>query len=231
LERRGTKSESLRKFIEEIGLNKQNITIPIDGLYALNRKLIDSKSDRYSFVTSPVNLKIDDLPKEIKVVSLPIHPNKKQTRKVRVGDIFISKEDFELNKGKEVRLINLYNVKIASDVESRSDFVSLALKKIPKINWVSDSIKVKILMPDGSWIFGAGEVALRELKIGDMVQFERFGFVRYDGKKEDDGKFGFNDNENMNEKVSESIGSRNGFVSTGKNGKSGDVYEFWFSHR
>ncbi len=33
-------------------------------------------------------------------------------------------------------------------------------------------------MPDGAWVEGIGEAALRDLVEGTMVQFERFGFAR-----------------------------------------------------
>ena len=53
LARRGIRAEAIRKFVEEIGLNKQDITVPIDSLYAINRKLIDLEADRYYFVDEP----------------------------------------------------------------------------------------------------------------------------------------------------------------------------------
>ncbi|MBS3081816.1 hypothetical protein J4416_02675 [Candidatus Pacearchaeota archaeon] len=41
LARRGIRPESIKEFVKRIGLNKQDITIPIENLYAINRQLID----------------------------------------------------------------------------------------------------------------------------------------------------------------------------------------------
>jgi glutamyl-tRNA synthetase len=46
-------------------------------------------------------------------------------------------------------------------------------------------------MPDGKWKEGLGESGLIELKEGDVVQFERFGFVKLDAKKEGKLEFWF----------------------------------------
>jgi glutamyl-tRNA synthetase len=49
---------------------------------------------------------------------------------------------------------------------------------------VSESLaKVEVLMPDGSTRSGVGEPGLKQLKEGDIIQFERFGFVRLDKKQ------------------------------------------------
>ena len=41
-----------------------------------------------------------------------------------------------------------------------------------------NNLKVKIIMPDASITSGLGEPALKNLQTGDVIQFERFGFVR-----------------------------------------------------
>ena len=43
-------------------------------------------------------------------------------------------------------------------------------------------VKAKVFMPDATWIEGLAESAVSELKAGDSIQFERFGFVRFDQK-------------------------------------------------
>ena len=45
-----------------------------------------------------------------------------------------------------------------------------------------DLVKVEVLMPDASVVGGFGEPSLKKLKIGDVVQFVRFGFCRLDRK-------------------------------------------------
>ncbi len=178
LRRRGFKPEALRQFIEEIGLNQTDITVPIDNFYAINRKLIDKDAARYSFVVNPVKLDIHIMP-NIKEVKVKIHPEKEQLRTVEIGkELYIAKEDHEKNQEQEVRLLHLFNIELGKE-----DMVtSLENKDIPKINWVSDPVKTKVLMDTGEWVEGYAEKAIEKLKPWAIIQFERNFFARFDRK-------------------------------------------------
>jgi len=186
LKRRGFEANSIMEFVEEIGLNKQDITVPIDALYAINRKMIDPIADRYSFVSNPIKLSIVNAPR-VKEVEVLVHPDKKDKRKIKVKGLFISKEDFDTSIGHEIRLLHLYNIKI----DKKVSFTSAENKDIQKINWVSDGVKTKVLMPNGEWKEGLAESAIKKLKQGQLIQFERFGFCRFDGKKKNVYEFWF----------------------------------------
>jgi len=178
LKRRGFTKQSIRDFVEEIGLNKQDITIPIENFYATNRKLIDSKANRFFFVKDPVELTFTEkLPTHTEI---PIHPDKPdKTRKIKLSKkISISQEDFKKYKGKEVRLLHLFNIEF--DSSGKATITSKENKDIPKIQWVAKPVNTRILMPDGKWTLGVAEPAIQELKVNDIIQFERFGFVRFD---------------------------------------------------
>ena len=85
--------------------------------------------------------------------------------------------------------MHLYNIKLADEAKknmARAEFTTVDNKKISKINWVSDFIIARILMPDGKWISGLAERSIEKLKIGAVIQFERFGFCRFDGKIENE---------------------------------------------
>jgi glutamyl-tRNA synthetase len=182
LARRGIRQEAIREFVKRIGLNKQDIIVPVESLYAINRQIIDSETPRYSFVENPVKLNIPESQKKgIDFISVPIHPdNPEKTREVEVKDIFISNKDFEKHKNSEVRLLHLFNAKIGN----KTEVTSIENKKIPKINWVSNGINAKILMPEGSWVEGLVESDISRIKEGAVIQLERFGFVRYDKLKD-----------------------------------------------
>ena len=186
LRRRGIKPEAIKQFVKEIGLNKNDITIPIDSLYSINRKLIDLEANRYFFVEEPMEIKVKNIPasiKNLKEVEIPIHPDKKETRKVKFSDIFyLSKKDFQEYKGKEVRLLHLFNISLPLK-ENSAYFTSSENKELPKLQWVSSPIETEILMPDGKKIFGFSEKAIQNLKPNDVIQFERFGFCRFDSQK------------------------------------------------
>ena len=180
LERRGIKAEALREFVKEIGLNKQDIIVPIENLYAINRRLLDEKALRYSFVANPVKIEIKDrLPFE--EIEVPVHPDKReQTRMVYVAnEILVSEGDFKKFEGKEIRLLHLFNVKL----KNKTDVSSIENKDIQKINWVCSGVRARVLMPSGNWVEGIAERSIQELNANEIIQFERFGFCRFDGKK------------------------------------------------
>lgn len=180
LARRGITPEAVIEFIREIGLNKQDIVVPIESLYAANRRILDEEALRYSFVANPKKVEIKNV-LSLKEVDIPIHPNSpKKTRKVKVSNnIFISGRDFKAYENKEVRLVHLFNI----DLKEKTKVGSIENKKIPKLNWVADGgdVEVRVLMPNGGWVSGVAEESIKKLKVGSIIQFERFGFCRFDG--------------------------------------------------
>tara|TARA_Y100000310_G_C20236391_1_gene602597 strand:- start:350 stop:634 length:285 start_codon:yes stop_codon:yes gene_type:complete len=55
------------------------------------------------------------------------------------------------------------------------------------IHWLpkTDLVKVEVLMPDNKLVKGLGEKGLKGVKVGTVIQFNRFGFCRLDNKKKD----------------------------------------------
>ena len=56
------------------------------------------------------------------------------------------------------------------------------------IHWIpanDNFVKVEIVMDDGSKLNGIAESSVRNLKVDDIVQFERFAFCRLDKKSKD----------------------------------------------
>ncbi len=177
LKRRGILAESIREFVEEIGLNQNDISVPIDALYSINRKKLDLKADRYFFVENPVKISIENMPKKSEIY-VKVHPEKSKMKKVKIGkEIFVSMKDFVKFKGNEVRLMHLYNILL----DMKAKFTSEENKQsTQKIHWVSNGIKTKIMMPDGIYAKGLAEDNIKKLKTGEVIQFERFGFCRFD---------------------------------------------------
>lgn len=181
LRRRGFVPQMFQELAQTVGLSKTGGHIDPDVLGAVNRKIIDPIANRYSFVKDAKELKILKKPK-IGKIEVPIHPDRAEKREIEIGKIFISGDDFKTLKNKEVRLLHLYNVNLGKKIE----FTSEENKDIPKINWVSDGVETRILMPDGKWVSGLAEQSVEKLGEGDVIQFERFGFCRFDkvGKDE-----------------------------------------------
>lgn len=178
LRKRGIQPEAIRNFIIQMGLSEADVTVPEEILYAENRKIIDSKANRYFAIFDPVVIKVSG-PKKRNVVA-HFHPDfpKRGSRKIPldVNKIFIERDDFEKFSGREVGLMHLFTVKL----DKKSKFISEKIKfEVQKIHWVSKNfIKIKLIMPDGSIKVGYGENSMRKLEKDQLVQLVRFGFCR-----------------------------------------------------
>ncbi|TLZ44294.1 MAG: glutamate--tRNA ligase [Methanobacteriota archaeon] len=178
LRRRGIRPAALRDFVLSFGLSLNDIEVPVETLYAENRRRIDKEANRYFFVPDPVAVEIAGLP-PIERVKAPLHPEVpgRGDREIPVGPkVHVAKEDFSKFRGKEVRLKDFCNVML----DHRATFVSLENKDIPKIQWVTHGVNVHLVLPDGSESRGLGEPLVASLKVDDVVQFERIGFARID---------------------------------------------------
>jgi len=174
LRRRGFQPEALRQIIIDIGPKPSDITLSFENLSAYNRKLIDKSANRYFFIQSPKKIEVKGL--KIKSARIPLHPEAKRGYRYfsLSKTFFIDAKDFDECKGLEVRLKDLCNIKL----DNVSQFTSTELKAVPKIHWVpAKHIDVKVRFPEKE-IKGIGEINLTKAKVGDVVQFERFGFVR-----------------------------------------------------
>ena len=97
------------------------------------------------------------------------------------GKVYLAKHDI---KDGLFRLMDAVNVEISGDdIKYHSESFEEAREvKARIIQWVpiESNVNVKIVMDDASVKTGLGEVALKDLKVGDVVQFERVGFARLD---------------------------------------------------
>ena len=107
---------------------------------------------------------------------------------MKIGRIFVSGKDYEDFLGKEVRLLHLYNIKLSKE---GAVFTSLENKNIKKIQWVSDFSECKIFMHNGEFKEGYADSGIKNIKVGEIVQFERFGFCRLDKKDKKGYEFWF----------------------------------------
>ena len=179
LKRRGFSPDAIRNYIVEIGVNPINVTFDWKAFESHNRKVIDSRSDRYFFVAEPVDIMLDKLP--MKTAKAPLYPGKRKYRKIPVSKkLVVEKVDFVANRGKETRLMHLCNVRL----DNKSKVTGKAVKDIPKIHWLDgETIKAKLVMPTGKVVSGLAEVNLKKVKVDKTVQLERIGFVRVDSNK------------------------------------------------
>lgn len=174
LKRRGFQAEAIRQIILYIGPKPSDVTIAFENLAAYNRKIIDRIANRYFFIQNPKRIDVKGL--KIKQTRVALHPDADRGyRKFSLSKTFyIDSGDYERYQGMEVRLKDLCNIRLNEQVE----YTSHDAKNIPKILWVpAKHIEVRIIMP-GKQMKGYGEMNLAKTKVGELVQLEKFGFVR-----------------------------------------------------
>ncbi|MGC2569899.1 MAG: glutamate--tRNA ligase family protein, partial [Candidatus Nitrosopolaris sp.] len=173
IKRRGFLPQAIRKFVLSLGLTLAETKPPFEALEAFNRKIVDPQSIRLFFVKDPVQLQVrnGDFTRQ---VTLNNHPNiNLGHRNIRVSNCFyIAGDDAaSLRVGDEIRLMELYNVRIG-DIKSQqisqhgsasSDTSKLIIAEqtgdylehdMPKIQWVAveDAIPYRIVIPKALYI-------------------------------------------------------------------------------
>lgn len=195
LKKRGILPEAIKQFVLEQGISKVESSVSFSLVEAANRKIIDASAKRYFFVKEPIKLIVKNAPDKIKEIKF--HPDNKNlgSRTVKTGEtFFIQNSDMKnLKVGDIFRLKDLYNVKIIKkDKEVLADYSGeLLIPESLKIQWTTNNfVKMKVFIPEPLFkndeynsnslikIEGYAEESISLIKTGEIVQFERFGFVR-----------------------------------------------------
>ena len=179
LRRRGFLPEAIRKFFISIGVTQTDIAVSMKNLYAENRKTVDAIASRYFFVRNPKELRLRD--GRFFVAKALKHPSREEYREIRTSNmVYISGDDFaKLNEGQRIRLKFLSDVEIESIEPLVGKAVETPAEDVPIIQWApSEGIKVVVKKPEGI-DKGIGEPLIAS-ELGNVVQFERYGFVRID---------------------------------------------------
>lgn len=186
LERRGIRREAIRRYWVESGIKSVDIQFSWDNLYGMNRDIIDPIANRYFFVQDPVRYDIDGIDKI--TGQAPLHPEhaERGVRKYELSGpktVFITEKDSgEFAQAKQLRLKDLCNLAYGTPARYEGNDVGVLKQGVKAVQWVGrGSVPAEVLMPDGTVAKGLVEDAILK-EAGDMVQFERFGFVRIESK-------------------------------------------------
>jgi len=200
LKKRGISPEAIKQFVISQGISKVESSVDFGLLEAENRKIIDSIAKRYFFVKEPVKLIVENAPLKTKEISLHPTNNNLGKRAIKTDKtFFVQKSDMQpLKNGDIFRLKELYNVKITSkekDVIGEYAGEDL-IADSAKIQWTTNKyLDMKVLIPHLLFkddlfdpnsletINGYAEEAVSKLKTGEIIQFERFGFIRIENEK------------------------------------------------
>lgn len=193
--RRGIDPRTIYQLITEIGVKMSDSAISWKKIYGLNRNFIEPIANRYFFVENPVKVTVDGYDDGDVVIERPLHADHTDRGNRLLpfnGSAYLASED--VNDG-VVRLMDAVNVDIKGDslTYNSTSFEDARALKAKIIQWVpvDENISVKIVMNDGSIKTGLGELAIKDLKVGDIVQFERVGFARLDEIKDEEVVFYF----------------------------------------
>jgi glutamyl-tRNA synthetase len=197
LRKRGILPETIRRLIIEVGPKTVDVTLSWENLYAINRRFIDPVANRYFFVRDPRKIIVKHIKRTV-TVKTRLHPEYPE-RGFRVFKIkpkngeatfWISGQDANfLKEGNIVRLMGFINIRIQNVRTGVIEAVFCSksheeAKKLnaPLIQWVpaETGIPCEVIMSDATTTRGIAEDACNQLAPRDIVQFERFGFVRVD---------------------------------------------------
>ena len=207
LRKRGLTPEAIKKMILDVGIKANDVTLSWENLYSHNRKILDTTSNRYFFVSEPIELKISNIPKTF-TPKLPLHPEKPENGfreytitpdKDTTASFWISKKDAtNMEPNKIVRLMELFNIEITKiDKQPTIDAVepklltieakysSEAYEDVRKIkaqliHWIPNGTEYpcEIILQTAQTVTGFAENESKKLKPDTVIQFERFGFTR-----------------------------------------------------
>jgi glutamyl-tRNA synthetase len=164
----------------------------------MNRKTLDPVTRRFFFVPNPISLIVENAPKRKAI--LKYHPTKDLGNRIieTSSNFFIPREDAEaIEEGEVFRLKDLFNVEVLEKNGAiKGKFAGNELiPNTKKIQWVTNQyVEMEVLKPDllfvdGRYnknslqsIRGYVEESIIDARHGEIVQFERFGFVRIEKK-------------------------------------------------
>ena len=193
--RRGIKPKTIYDLIIEMGVKMSDSAISWKKIYGLNRNILEPLANRYFFCENPQLIEIENYNGGKINIERPLHSDylKRGNRNLIFdGKVYIAQED--ISNG-IFRLMDAVNIEITDNkiAYHSTSFEDAREVKAKIIHWVphEENMNVKIIMDDATVKSGIGEVALKNLKVGDIVQFERVGFARLDEINNNELKFFF----------------------------------------
>ena len=198
--KRGYKAQAFRDMIIAEGISKRDSKITDveyhKSLNYFNKQILEKEADRYFFIHNPKEIHIENIEDyNEKEIILPKHPEDKSrgSRVFKIDENYlIDNIDFDsINTGDTIRLMHFANFLVKDKKENKLvlKFISkehdknLNIKK--NIHFLSKSSeKCYIILQDNSKLKGQCEY-MDNIRENTNIQFERFGFVKYDSKNEE----------------------------------------------
>jgi len=199
LRRRGILPEAIRELMMHVGVKPSTARISLENLYAINRKYLEIKANRYMFVPNPIKLKLH-AEGDVLIARIPRHPSypERGVREFKLDctsghcEVYVPGDDIAgASRGSELRLLGLANIRLLD--ASAAEVVGLDVdyaksKKLPIIQWApaDSAVPASVLMDKGGSLVevkGVVEPGAAELAESEHAQFYRFGFVVLEDKR------------------------------------------------
>lgn len=200
---RGIQPQAVREALLDLGMSNRGIEFDKEWIYSKNTKLIDEQANRYWFVEDPRSVLIKEIPFDNFTAEPLLHPNfpERGTRKIELPiqegqtKVYMAAMDLEeyrnakgkliypkLDVGHLLRFKDMFNVTVEKIndpilVKYHSREMSHDSRKIQVVPQ-HGSIKMRVLQPDGKITKGYTTAYLKEVALEDIVQFERYGYVK-----------------------------------------------------
>jgi glutamyl-tRNA synthetase len=173
LRKRGFQPKALIQTIMDLGTNTNDATIELNKLIDLNKKLIEPKTKRVTFIENPVELEVNYCKeKEIEKYN--------QTYLLKPLEKFlVEKNDLiKVKKGELFRLRNALNARLIefNELWAISEFVGFPEINKMLVSWILEPTDAEILMDDNSKKIGL--IDSIELKEGDYLNLHLFGYCK-----------------------------------------------------
>ncbi|MFB6086626.1 MAG: glutamate--tRNA ligase [Halodesulfurarchaeum sp.] len=200
--RRGIRGEALVSAMVDLGTSTSNVDLSMSTVYARNRELIDDGTDRRFLVRESIDPYPEAKPKPVEAVTLsieggpeiakpPVHPDHEERglREIPVGDEVMLEADDVPAEGERVWLKGFGAVRLEGRrfVATRDDLRVVTEGDVPVVHWVpaAESVPVRMHTMNGV-VIGRAEPGLETEEEDTVVQFERIGFARIDGREGDE---------------------------------------------
>ncbi len=187
LRRRGIRGEAVVEALAALGTSTSNVDLAMSSVYAANRDLVDDDAERYFLVRDGERFEVDGGPD---AGHPPLHPDHEDRGERTIpadGGVVLEPEDVP-DPGDRVWLKGYACVRRDGDrlVVTDDDIEVVRSGDADVIHWApaEGAVPVRMRTPDGD-VHGVAEPDFAETTGGDVVQFERLGFVRVDDHDDD----------------------------------------------
>jgi glutamyl-tRNA synthetase len=188
LRRRGIRGEAIVDAMVELGTSSANVDLAMSSIYANNRDLVDDETDRAFFVREggpdvegAVEMPVSGGPDAGEPLVHPNHEDRGR-RTVPVGDAVLLEAGDVPAANERVWLKGYGCVRNEGDelVATGDDLDVVRDGDVPVVHWVpTDGPRLRLRTMDGD-VTGVAEPGVLDYDDGDLLQFERVGFVRLD---------------------------------------------------